>query len=197
MDRTGQNETGLADTDHHHYPPSIANAVEANRWLRNAIIARSLEVVPRREKLEPSPIPGHTDLMWDDWKRLHGCSIDGYPDLRDVICRPELECFDSLDGLPEAKGGAYYVYFIRGMDLVKIGVSRKPRGRFFDLKIGSPVPLEFLFAWFVPEPYARGRNLENELHYRFRDCRVHGEWFRLSGGQISVCRDSLDGALEE
>lgn len=164
-------------------------------WLRNSIIARSLELVPRRATLERSPIPGHTDLMWDDWKRLHGCPIDGYPDLREEFCGALPKLFESLsDTKPEDDGR--YVYFVRGGDLVKIGETLHPRNRFTQLKIGAPTPLEFLFAWFIPSTWARGRDIERELHKRFDGEWSHGEWFRLSDAQISLCRDSLDGALE-
>jgi hypothetical protein len=97
----------------------------------------------------------------------------------------------SIADLHPAVDGRYYVYFVRGAGLVKIGTSRDPRGRIADLCGTSPVPLEFLFAWRVNCLQSIKGNLELAAHRHFKDCRSHGEWFALTDDQIEACHRSL------
>jgi hypothetical protein len=68
------------------------------------------------------------------------------------------------------------VYFIQGVDggPVKIGVALNPEKRFRTIQSCSPVLLCLLRT--IP---ARA-NTEKELHERFADRRLHGEWFEDS-----------------
>jgi hypothetical protein len=68
------------------------------------------------------------------------------------------------------------VYFIEavGLDRVKIGWSTNLRQRVTQLRMASAVPLRVLFH--QPGDVER----ERELHARFADLRVHGEWFTLA-----------------
>lgn len=70
-----------------------------------------------------------------------------------------------------------YVYFVKRTDfeVVKIGRSNNPLGRFSSLKTSSPVALELI--GFMPEVPGL---TEAELHERFAEDRTNGEWFRLS-----------------
>ena len=65
----------------------------------------------------------------------------------------------------------WFVYFIRCLDRVKIGYSEDPVKRFGKINADAPAPCEllvFVSADTFPEA---------ELHERFSDLRVHGEWF--------------------
>lgn len=66
------------------------------------------------------------------------------------------------------------VYFIQplGGGLVKIGSSRNPEGRLQRMQTGSPVLLRLV--GLMPG----GTPAELELHERFAEHRVRGEWFR-------------------
>lgn len=70
-----------------------------------------------------------------------------------------------------------YVYFARaGEDgLVKIGHAKDVRSRLSSMQTGCPIPLTLLGV--LPG----GREREAELHARFADLRVRGEWFRAEG----------------
>lgn len=66
-----------------------------------------------------------------------------------------------------------YTYFIGGDgadSLVKIGKSFNPEARLRSLQLSSPVQLELIGV--VP------RDVESELHERFKSFRKHGEWFQ-------------------
>lgn len=68
------------------------------------------------------------------------------------------------------------VYFIQAAESgrVKIGIAANPVRRLAELQTGSPEPLRILGV--IPG----GARLESQLHARFADDRLHGEWFRPS-----------------
>lgn len=69
-----------------------------------------------------------------------------------------------------------WIYFIRGKEggPVKIGVANDPKKRLADLQRTCPVELEIIGSR-PGDTFA-----ERELHDRFADFRVHGEWFEPS-----------------
>ena len=68
--------------------------------------------------------------------------------------------------------------------LVKIGRSTDPRVRESTLQSEKP-SIKLLF--FAPAPAA----LERQLHARYDDKRVRGEWFRLDPSEIEQIRQEL------
>lgn len=82
-----------------------------------------------------------------------------------------------------------YVYFVvdsgavDGEDAIKIGHAAYPWGRLRDLQTGNPRHLSLLrvirvFGRARREANWRAATLENELHARFAQFRICGEWFR-------------------
>jgi hypothetical protein len=72
-----------------------------------------------------------------------------------------------------------YVYFIKlhGPEpCVKIGVTVGLDKRLAVLQWQSPYELELVGGVWSDACY----RLERELHERFKDCRLRGEWFRLT-----------------
>jgi len=69
------------------------------------------------------------------------------------------------------------VYIVSVRAYVKIGRSDNFEGRFKDLQTGIPEHLTVHDT--IPEVHSR--DLERRLHERFRDYRLHGEWFRREG----------------
>lgn len=67
------------------------------------------------------------------------------------------------------------VYFIRCGNRIKIGRSLNVAARFATLQATSPLKLKLL--WAQPG----GSETEMAYHRRFKDCRVHGEWFEIRG----------------
>lgn len=63
------------------------------------------------------------------------------------------------------------VYFARAGDRIKIGWSRKVATRVVQLQTGNAEPVRLLAT--TPG----GRALERQMHERFADARVSGEWF--------------------
>jgi hypothetical protein len=67
-----------------------------------------------------------------------------------------------------------WVYFIAdGHGHIKIGYATNVRTRFDDLQVANASALTIMLT--IPG----GNKLESELHKRFADHRVRGEWFRL------------------
>ncbi len=59
---------------------------------------------------------------------------------------------------------------------VKVGLSKDVHARVRQLQTGSPYELA-LMGWIMAND---DRSLEGELHARFADRHLHGEWFRIN-----------------
>lgn len=82
-----------------------------------------------------------------------------------------------------------WVYFIKGNNLYKIGVTcGNPNYRFNSIRTMSPI--EILPVYLIPtnKPY----ELESELHKKFKDKRKQGEWFELSSDDIQIVKDNYN-----
>ena len=89
------------------------------------------------------------------------------------VTRPKTRTYRTQK--PNGVHGALKVYFVQSGRAVKIGVTDGPvHQRIYALQIGNPVRLKLL-GWCIA-----GETLENELHYKYRKQRLHGEWFKLT-----------------
>jgi len=77
-------------------------------------------------------------------------------------------------GAPRAQpaNGIGYVYFMWAADAIKIGFSYDPVNRAAALQVGSPLHIRLILA------VRRHKKYERDLHRKFKDLRVTGEWFR-------------------
>ena len=80
--------------------------------------------------------------------------------------------------VPQQEDGSV-VYFVRAGDFIKIGFSKKWRGRLSHLQTGSPLPLELLHA--EPGDVAK----EQALHRHFKHLHSQGEWFRAAADLLN------------
>lgn len=64
-----------------------------------------------------------------------------------------------------------YVYMVYSAGQLKIGFSRNPVARFASLRSMSSSPVSFI--WMA----AADETLERDLHRRFAQYRIKGEWF--------------------
>lgn len=67
-----------------------------------------------------------------------------------------------------------YVYLITDGEHVKIGVAQNVRGRLSTLQGANARELRVVACIKSSDPY----RIESELHQRFQDKRLRGEWFR-------------------
>jgi len=80
------------------------------------------------------------------------------------------------------------VYFVRAeTGQIKIGFSLAAWSRLEALQTGSPVRLQLLTT--TPGDQA----LEHDLHRRFADARLHGEWFRPTPELIALIEEIKNG----
>lgn len=87
------------------------------------------------------------------------------------------------------KKNSEYVYFLKADKFIKIGKSSgSPHSRINSLQTGCPFPI-MLIAFIEG-----GLEKESELHKKFDQYRVHGEWF-LGTGELLEFIYSLDGAI--
>ncbi len=66
------------------------------------------------------------------------------------------------------------VYFIKANDKLKIGYANDPTKRIINMQVTNPYKLEVLLI--IDGAY----DLEKDLHKRFRESRLIGEWFELT-----------------
>lgn len=80
-----------------------------------------------------------------------------------------------------ASSRAGYVYFLQGNGLYKIGKTKNLKGRQKWLEIKLPFPVEVACVLKADDCSL----LEKAIHHTYRDCRVNGEWFRLTDEQFA------------
>lgn len=70
------------------------------------------------------------------------------------------------------------LYMVQSVDggPVKIGVSSDPIGRLKVMQTGCPLVLQFIALRSESMAYTR----ERELHNKYAEYRLHGEWFTVS-----------------
>ena len=73
---------------------------------------------------------------------------------------------------PKPSNNIGYVYFMWAANAIKIGFSVDPTGRAAALQTGSPLDIRLILA------VRKHKKYERDLHRRFRELRVSGEWFR-------------------
>jgi hypothetical protein len=80
------------------------------------------------------------------------------------------------------------VYLIKAANgLFKIGRTNAIRFRMAELRVASPIRLT-LHSYAAVR---RTRLVERYLHAKFKACRLHGEWFKLSESQLIEAQHSL------
>lgn len=84
-----------------------------------------------------------------------------------------------------AKRDGSRVYFARAGDRIKVGWSKNVATRIAQLQTGNPDPIQLLAT--TPG----GRSLEREVHSRFADARVTGEWFSATPELLAYIADVI------
>lgn len=144
---------------------------------------------------------------------LFGCEIrlprtveDGYGEkpLPKWMERPTLrerlmQCEARLQEITEARsrrqfrpGSVYVLQADDGPDLYKIGVSRNVNRRLTEIAAHLPWTLSVRLMIESDDP----ETLERELHHRFAEKRVNGEWFRLTADDLAMIAEHYDEALK-
>lgn len=82
----------------------------------------------------------------------------------------------------DLSGEKGYVYFIRfSSRTYKIGMTRQnPHKRLAEIQTGCPVQL-VIYGYIETD---KPEEIEAELHKRFNDRRISGEWFRITDAEI-------------
>jgi hypothetical protein len=74
-----------------------------------------------------------------------------------------------------------YVYLLQSGPYYKIGVSRNVDKRITQLATLPPFDLELVCVLEAADMYT----LEHDLHHRFSEKRLHGEWFELTQSDVA------------
>jgi len=81
-----------------------------------------------------------------------------------------------------------YVLYNPSNKLYKIGKSIDVDKRKLQIKLGSGSELDIVVVI--------DNNVESELHRELKDCRVHGEWFRLGNSELEFIKSYVNYKLE-
>lgn len=82
------------------------------------------------------------------------------------------------------KRGPGYVYLLESGGLYKVGRSTRPDKRIAQISPVMPHPVNVICTVYSEEHEV----LEAELHERFRDVRLNGEWFNLSSENVDYIK---------
>jgi Meiotically Up-regulated Gene 113 (MUG113) protein len=99
-----------------------------------------------------------------------------------------LAFWTDAEQVPEPPTSFVYVVRADGDDPIKVGRAVDVRKRIAGLQTGNPRPLRLLHV--LPG----GAQLEWQLHYRLRNCRLVGEWF--GGEEIPAFLEFVNGLAE-
>lgn len=82
----------------------------------------------------------------------------------------------------KTKKPSSYVYLIEcvGSDFYKIGYATNPEQRVKELQIGCPYELRMVNS------FPGGINEERELHARYNNSAIRGEWFQISKSSLEI-----------
>lgn len=87
----------------------------------------------------------------------------------------------------------YCIYFVSDGEFIKIGSAASLPNRIKQLQTGNPRKLKAVFVINV-EKQSKLIRLEKELHEKFKEYRVNGEWFKLDEEYIEklLLREGYD-----
>ena len=105
-----------------------------------------------------------------------------FKQMKDTILNMfKLKVIDSV--LPEYKGKRSYIYIIKNLDSnnLKVGVGSDPLKRLKQLQTGSDSELSLVYTSFL---CSNAFSLENDIHNRFKESHVRGEWFKMSEKEV-------------
>ena len=92
---------------------------------------------------------------------------DRLPSLTDHLAR-------AIEPAKLPRKRAHLVYFIQSVETVKIGISVSPKDRLKEMSVSNHADLRLLAT--IPG----GRKRERELHRRFAQYHIRGEWFEYA-----------------
>ena len=167
--------------DHHVHHDVIARG--AHDW--DDALSHSLSVVGKRKarctSFRPlTNIPGRGDYYTD--ARYFVVGIDRIPSTAELNhyfpMTDDYRIFK--DPVPVNTSG--YVYLIKASGKYKIGISTNPDKRIESLQTANPSPISVVHIQYSHE-YKR---LEAELHEKYGEYRMQGEWFDLPADLVDL-----------
>ena len=98
-----------------------------------------------------------------------------------------------IEGPKVEKSTECYVYLMKDTanGRYKIGMSKKPEYR--ERTLQSEKPEITLICSKMYSSRDEARKIEKELHQRFKNNRIRGEWFNLSDSEVKNVRLYLEG----
>jgi len=81
-----------------------------------------------------------------------------------------------------------FIYIIQADEYVKIGIADDVKNRVKQIQSTCPIKLKVINFWKI----SKASYYENLLHKRYRNYRVHGEWFALPADELAFLSKATD-----
>ena len=108
------------------------------------------------------------------------------------VLGPTASCHPVKNEATKLKGGGFiYLLFCENDGIYKIGKAKNVSERMGNIQPKFPAKTELLH-YFFSENYD---GAERELHKRYEELRVSGEWFRLGNKDVEYIKSIQDGQL--
>lgn len=90
--------------------------------------------------------------------------------------------------------GSEFLYLIGAVNgLTKIGITQNIRGRFAAIDSSSPIDLHVVYLLNS----SKARQIEIELHRKYANKRVKGEWFNLDSDNIEWIKNNYKDTIKQ
>lgn len=150
----------------------------------------------------PRKCSGHVEEADCGWWECTDCDnrirhsvVDGFDSFKRVAKRggPASEIAQAALGILREGFDQRYVYAIRdARNRVKIGKSKDPQRRLRELEVGNPEALELFCSAEVRD----ASSLERDLHRKFANENLRGEWFQLPEEEQAELKNVMQIAAE-
>jgi hypothetical protein len=87
-----------------------------------------------------------------------------------------------------------FLYFIKGGDAIKVGITENVEQRLTDIQVGNPTKVELLHSIYMSDE--EGREAESEIHNMFIKTNLSGEWYQATQFMLDYIRNIKENGWE-
>ena len=80
-----------------------------------------------------------------------------------------------------------FLYFIKGGDAIKVGITENVEQRLTGIQVGNPAKVELLHSISMSDEEAR--QAESEIHRMFIKTNLSGEWYQATQFMLDYIRN--------
>ncbi len=143
-----------------------------------------IRVLRRMRKLQATTNFGDTKEYIADIKS----TTSSYKSKTELLTKRQYDLLISVLTITSNKKASTYLYLIKSLDKIKIGITHDVEKRRKSLYYSAVTPMDIVFK----KEFNNARVIEKELHKKYAEYNSHGEWFNLTQSQIQEITEYLD-----